>query len=231
MDRSYLSGSTDIRRLQVSTHQYPPHMKIKGPFNINIPTLATRISLHNLTQEQQQQLLGDEQLELEQHDLYEVGIVPEIRMLEGNRIPRIMKKRSYHKVDRVLIHADLSHTNGISLIGILPTTETVRGQRHLDIDEVEASIFDKIKFKVKGAFKNIVRKSTHNIFAQKNRSFAQWIFLDNYIQNVADYTLRLFFTAAPSVAADERYVTLDVDFQRGGESLNRARDRVVSLSA
>lgn len=204
---------------------------LKGPFLIDVPKEAQKVSKEQLRDEEKRVLFHNSPIE-PGVDIYRFGIVPVLQLIEDSKVSRKLKRSCYEYTDRCLVHTRVLHES-IKILGIFPTTCTSSGQWVLDLTlDGSAALFQEGigHLKVEGIFKYKVNSRKFLIYAHRHNSLAQWIFLKEWVQEKSDFAVELLCTV-PRRITDDRFLLCDVQFQNGGRIVETARHRKIYLPA
>lgn len=208
-----------------------------GPFKIKVSTTALRLSLNDLSQDEQERLCAKTRFDAATHDVYRFSVIPEFTMNEEehglfSRWSRKTKKESFSKADNVLIQVRVGSPE-ISLYGIHPITMTVDGQPAHEYElsgGLEAGIPGTgSKAKIEGKLKNILNKKVLAVWADSIDNFAQWVFLKGWLETNPSFRLEILCSVPKSLDQASRFITCDVRVAEGNRTIKRATKKRVLL--
>lgn len=193
-----------------------------GPFEFEITEKATRVDFHALSDAVRSKISHDVKYNPTTHDIYSFSVVPRELLSFTKDLTRKQKKKSYVKVDRVLVQASPA-SDTVSILGIYPvTTDSKSGQKHLDLKchlLFEVGIPGFAKFKIKPKIKNRIRSDVYEIFASRTDRFAQWIFLKDWVRSGAKFEMRILCSIPKVLEKEKRYITCDVEAKQKGRKI------------
>ncbi|MCG5537375.1 hypothetical protein [Halorhodospira sp. 9622] len=203
-----------------------------GPFELEITNEATKLDFDNLSEEVRTHICQEAKYDPQTHDIFSFSVAPRESLGFSYGLTRQQKKKSYAKVDRVLVQAAPKHES-ITFLGIHPTTTSVSGQNDLDLKGdilFELAIPKILKCQVKSQIKNKIRSDVYEIFSTRTNGFAQWIFLKNWVKSGGPFNMRILCSVPKQLGHEERVVTCDAEAQQKGRKINGIYRKTVRLA-
>jgi hypothetical protein len=203
-----------------------------GPFTFEITDEASRIEFDELSRDIRDSICSGIKYDPDTHGIYSFSVAPRELINIRSDLTRIQKKRSYLKVDRVLIQATPKHPS-ITFLGIYPTTVAVSGQSGLDYKGdilFEFGIPKILKFQIKSEIKNKIRSDVFEIFSSRTNRFAQWIFLKKWVNSGGAFDMRVFCAVPDNLKHDDRSITCDAEAQQEGRKVVGIYKRIVRFA-
>jgi hypothetical protein len=200
-----------------------------GPFELEISTEATHVDYAHLPEEIQKALCCDVTYDPATHDVFSFSVAPKELLGYSDVRTRQEKKRSYCKVDRVLIQA-VPASDSICFIGIYPTTTAISGQRSLDIKGdvlFEVSVPKLVKLQVKSEIKNRIRSDVYEVFSARTNKFGQWIFLKHWVTSGGSFEMRVLCSVPKRLRQADRFIMCDAEAQQKGRKIEGVYKHVV----
>ena len=203
-----------------------------GPFTFEITDEATKVDFDSLSEDIRNSICSGTNYDPHTHGIYSFSVAPRELLNFRNDLTRLQKRRSYAKVDRVLVQATPKHPT-IAFLGIHPTTISVPGQRSLDYKGdvlFEFGIPKILKFQVRSEIKNKIRSDVFEIFSARTDRFAQWIFLKKWVNSGGAFDMRVLCAVPDSLKHEERSITCDAEAQQDGRKVVGIYKRVVRFA-
>lgn len=205
-------------------------MRIQETFELICTKQADQLDFDNLPNEIKTAFNGLA-FDKKKEDLYRFCILVRFDETKHGR-KRDRRRRSYAKVDRMLMHVELP-SEELRLLGIHPLTKLDDSPS----PSFEGSIKGEVtlpmmaKLEIGGAVKDMVRRNNHAIIAGRTDQTAQWVFLKPFIEANTEYCVSILVSIPKSLAEAERYVQCSASAQDHGRVIKEFRNKRVRLPA
>lgn len=208
-----MSHRIDVNHPHNLSTKQPPDTRnmIKGPFHLNVSSIAEKLDFEALTEKESEVLCSGISVDPRKHDIYRFFITPKAEkptLQEADKLSRKQKKQSFHRADRMDVSVKPA-SNEIQLLGMFPTTCDVRGQFSLDY-ETEALFeinFKVVRLKLKGKFKNQIRRNKFAVYAGRTNELADWVFLESWIKSSSPFKMKLLCVVPSDLEEDKRILS------------------------
>ena len=193
-----------------------------GPFKLIVSKVAQHVNYKDIDEIKRNILTQDISFDPRQHDIFLFFVLPEfIQNYKGSK--KTIKKKSYSKVDRVIVRIELPTTN-IKLLGMYPISRTITATY-----EKPSTEFIPISGKLKalGRDKDAIKRGKSLIIANRNEQIAQWIFLKPYIEQRADFGMKILCLVPKNLEPELRFMRCSASAQDDGREIEKACRRKI----
>ena len=206
------------------------------PFQLHASRYAEKLDYDDIPDDVRSALFRTHAYDPDHHDIYRFCLVPHLTLpeeTESGRLPRKLKKRSFAKVDRVLVQVTAENPE-IRLVGVHPLSQSADGSLPADVEGeglFELNLPKNLgKIQLKGITKQLFRRKKKPIvMASRMDDFAQWIFRKPWLSAGREMCMTVACKGSNHLEDHERYLVCDaVAFQRKRE-IQRLKGALVFL--
>jgi len=215
---------------------------LSGPFQIETSTEAELLEYASLSEDERKALFRGFSYDEKEHDIYKFFLAPVPRSPGKYETDRMLKKRSFDKVDRVYISCsvfsrrfeakDFGHP--LRIRGQYPVSYSTSRGWSFDYEvtaNVKALDFGKAGLKLVGKAKDQFKKTDLIVNAYRTNNFAYWIYKRKWLDDGNDLGIEVLCVISRSSPEDLRVLYCDAKFAEGGRSISSLDNQRIRLPA
>lgn len=200
------------------------NLELVGPFELVLSEEAQLVDPRDIPRAKRQVLAHDISIDPDTHDVYLFFLAPKI-ILNPKMKKRMQKRKSFSKVDRILVRTELP-TKEMKILGMYPVTRTTAGE-HVSTLIHDLPISQKLR--PQGKTKDAIKRMQHMILTTRTQNSAEWWFLKPYIEQRIDFGMKLLCIVPKSIDEESRYFRCYVAAQDKGRIIEQIAGKRIHL--